>query len=199
MARLPREDHKLVQIVDAALADAARKSGAWLACRPGCTQCCVGPFAISALDSARLQEGMEQLGRNDPPRARRVRQRTRASVARLTRNFPGDPATGFLFDDVDSEAAFAEFADDEVCPALDPQTGTCDLYAWRPMTCRTFGPPVRSGPDQGLAVCELCYHGASDEQIAACEMVPDPENLEQKLLQQMKGGQTIVAFALRRK
>ncbi len=109
-----------------------------------------------------------------------MRQRTRASVARLTPNFPGDPATGFLFDDADSEAAFAEFADDEVCPALDPQTGTCDLYAWRPMTCRTFGPPVRSGPEQGLAVCELCYHGASDEQIAACEMVPDPENLEAK-------------------
>jgi Fe-S-cluster containining protein len=126
-----------------------------------------------------------------------MRRRTRASVDRLTPNFPGDPATGFLFDDADSEAAFAEFADDEVCPALDPQTGTCDLYAWRPMTCRTFGPPVRSGPEQGLAVCELCYHGASDEQIAACEMVPDPENLEQKLLQRMKGGETIVAFALR--
>jgi Fe-S-cluster containining protein len=198
MAQLPRDDHKLVQIVDAALADAARKSGAWLACRPGCTQCCVGPFAISPLDSARLQEGFRQLGRSDPPRAERIRQRTRASVARLTPNFPGDPATGFLFDDADSEAAFAEFADDEVCPALDPQTGTCDLYAWRPMTCRTFGPPVRSGPEQGLAVCELCYHGASDEQIEACEMVPVRENLEEKILRKMaEKGNTIVAFCLK--
>jgi len=103
-----------------------------------------------------------------------------------------------LFNDADSEAAFAEFADDEVCPALDPQTGTCDLYAWRPMTCRTFGPPVRSGPEQGLAVCELCYHGASDEQIAACEMVPDPDGLEEKLLRQMaEKGNTIVAFCLK--
>ena len=31
-----------------------------------------------------------------------------------------------------------------------------------------FGPPVRS--EGGLGVCELCYHGASDQQIAACEM-----------------------------
>jgi len=198
VAQLPRDDHKLVQIVDAALADAARKSGAWLACRPGCTQCCVGPFAISPLDVARLQEGLQELARTDPPRAARVRERTRESVARLRPNFPGDPATGFLFNDADSEAAFAEFADDEVCPALDPQTGTCDLYAWRPMTCRTFGPPVRSGPEQGLAVCELCYHGASDEQIAACEMVPDPDGLEEKLLRQMaEKGNTIVAFCLK--
>jgi len=198
VAQLPREDKKLVQIVDAALAEAARKSGPRLVCRPGCTQCCVGPFSISPLDAARLQNGLQELAKADPARAARVRERTRESVARLTPNFPGDPATGLLFDDVDSEAAFAEFADDEVCPALDPQSGTCDLYAWRPMTCRTFGPPVRSGPEGGLAVCELCYHGASNEEIASCEMVADPDNLEDKLLRQMaEKGNTIVAFCLK--
>jgi Fe-S-cluster containining protein len=202
MAQLPRNDQKLVQIVDAALAEAARKSGPWLVCRPGCTQCCVGPFSISPLDAARLQEGLQELARTDPPRAARVRERTRCSVARLTPDFPGDPATGRLFDDVDSETAFAEFADDEVCPALDPRSGTCDLYAWRPMTCRTFGPPVRSDTEQGLAVCELCYRGATDEEIAACEMVPDPDGVEDKLLGQMSKrgepmGNTIVAFCLK--
>jgi len=199
VARLPRNDKKLVQIVDAALAEAARKSGPWLVCRKGCTQCCVGPFSISALDASRLQTGLQELSVADPERAERVRQRIRESIARLTPNFPGDPATGLLFDDVDSEAAFAEFADDEVCPVLDPEAGTCDLYAWRPMTCRTFGPPVRSGPEDGLAVCELCYHGASDAEIASCEMVPDPDNMEKKLLRQMRGseGRTIAAFSLK--
>ena len=53
----------------------------------------------------------------------------------------------------------------------------------------------------GLAVCELCYHGASDQQIAACEMVPDPDNLEEKLIAQAekqtgKHGNSIVAFCL---
>ena len=46
---------KLVQIVDASLADAARRAGDFLACRIGCTQCCHGAFAINALDAARLR------------------------------------------------------------------------------------------------------------------------------------------------
>jgi Fe-S-cluster containining protein len=199
--RLPKGDEKLVQIVDAALADAARKSGAWLACRKGCTQCCYGPFPISQLDAVRLQQGLRGLAAGDPERARRVRQRARESVARLTPDFPGNAATGILADDGEAEARFAEFADHEPCPALDPQTGACDLYSARPMTCRTFGPPVRTGPEGALGVCELCYHGATDEQIAACEMVPDPDNLEEKLLREVerktgKRGSTIVAWVL---
>jgi Fe-S-cluster containining protein len=98
------------------------------------------------------------------------------------------------------EERFAEFANDEVCPVLDPETGLCELYSARPMTCRTFGPPVRS--EDGLGVCELCYHGASDEEIAACEMVVDPDDLEAELLrkvEKMSGrrGQTIVAFCVK--
>lgn len=198
---LPRGDRQLVQIVDAALAEAARKSGPWLVCRPGCTQCCFGPFPISQLDAARLQRGLADLKKTDPRRADEVRRRAHASVARLAKDFPGDPVTGILSEDEDSETRFAEFADDEPCPALDPATGMCDLYSARPMTCRTFGPPVRSGPEGGLGVCELCYHGASDEQIAACEMAPDPDDLESKILKQLeqktaKRGNTIVAYCL---
>jgi hypothetical protein len=69
------------------------------------------------------------------------------------------------------------------------------------MTCRTFGPPMRSGAEGALGVCELCYHGATDEQIAACEMDPDPDCLEEKLIAVIekktgKRGNTIVAFCL---
>lgn len=200
-ARPPKDDQQLIQIVDAALAEAARKSGEWLACRKGCTQCCYGPFPISQLDAARLRQGLSELDRSDTRRAQNVRERARAAVARLKPNFPGDAKTGMLDEGEDAEARFAEFADDEACPALDPVTGACDLYAARPMTCRTFGPPVRSGTEGALGVCELCYHGASDEQIAACEMVPDPENLEEKLLREVehktgKSGSTIVAWVL---
>src|SRR5215467_8127103 len=199
--RLPKSDQKLVQIVDAALAEAACKSGEWLACRKGCTQCCYGPFPISQLDAARLREGMRELEATDPVRAARVRDRARESVVRLAPNFPGDSATGILAQDEEAEARFADFADDEPCPALDPATGMCDLYAFRPMTCRTFGPPVRSGPEGGLGVCELCYHGASDKEIAACEMKPDPDGLEETLVEEAEQsagvrGNTIVAFVL---
>src|SRR5579884_1087899 len=62
----PRGDQTLVQIVNAALAESARKSGPWLVCRPGCTQCCFGPFAINQLDAARLRDGLAELKREDP-------------------------------------------------------------------------------------------------------------------------------------
>ncbi len=135
----------------------------------------------------------------DPARAAQVRARARASIARLSQDFPGNPATGILDEGQAGETLFEAFANDEPCPVLDPQTGMCDLYAARPMTCRVFGPPVRS--DGGLGVCELCYHGASEEEIAACEMTIDPEGLEPALLDELerstgRRGRTIVAFAV---
>ena len=198
--KLPAGDGALIQIVDAALADAARCSGEWLVCRPGCTQCCVGVFGINQLDAVRLQHGLAELEATDAPRADRIRLRARESIRRLAPEFPGDGKTGALDEGPEAEERFAEFANDEVCPVLDPKTGLCDLYAARPMTCRTFGPPVRS--EEGLGVCELCFHGATDGQIAACEMVADPDDLEAKLLakvEKTKGqsGRTIVAFAVK--
>jgi Fe-S-cluster containining protein len=197
---LPIADRKLIQIVDAALAETARKSGEWLVCHKGCTQCCYGPFSISQLDAARLRKGLSELEASHPQRAAQVRKRAKQSVKKLAANFPGNPKTGILNEDEDAEERFAEFANDEPCPALDPATGGCDLYSARPMTCRVFGPPVRSGPENGLAVCELCYHGATDEQIAACETTPDPDDLEEKLIRKIektgKRGNTIVAYCL---
>jgi len=204
----PVDDAALVQIVDAALADSARRSGDLLVCKPGCTQCCIGVFPINQLDALRLRDGLHALEASDPARAGRIRSRVAESLARLGPDFPGDATTGLLpeFDEPSEEAeafeaAFEDFANDEVCPVLDPATGTCDLYAARPIPCRTFGPPVMNA-EGGLGVCELCFHGATPEQIAACEMVPDPDHLEDRLLndlQQNTGaqGQTIVAYALR--
>jgi hypothetical protein len=65
---LPFGDVQLVQILDKALADTARRSGDWLVCKAGCTQCCVGVFAIDQLDAARLQQGLQELTVSDPER-----------------------------------------------------------------------------------------------------------------------------------
>src|SRR5947208_14715206 len=89
-------DSALIQIVDAAMAEAARRSGSWLVCRLGCTQCCIGPFPISQLDALRLRRGLADLEAHDPARARNVRRRARESVARISGEFPGDAATGLL-------------------------------------------------------------------------------------------------------
>jgi Fe-S-cluster containining protein len=194
-----RGDQKLIQIVDAALSDAARRSGEWLVCRPGCTQCCIGVFSIHQLDAMRLQRGLADLERREPERAARIRQRARETVRRLSSEFPGDPVSGVLHEGEEAEQQFADFANDEPCPVLDPETGYCELYESRPMTCRVFGPPVRS--EDGLGVCELCFQGASEKEIAACEMRPDPDNLESRLLADLerttgRSGNTIIAFCL---
>jgi len=192
-------DQKLIQIVDSALADVARRSGKWLVCRKGCTQCCIGAFSINQLDAFRLRRGLSDLEKTAPERAAQVRQRARESVARLSAEFPGDPLSGVLDEGEEAEQRFAGFANDEPCPALDPATGNCELYESRPMTCRVFGPPVQS--ENGLCVCELCFHGASEKEIAACEMNPDPDDLESRLVEELETntgtrGNTIIAFVL---
>jgi Fe-S-cluster containining protein len=198
--RLPARDQELVQIMDASLAVAARRAGEWLVCRLGCTQCCYGVFAINSLDALRLSAGMDALRSAEPALAAEVERRARAWIAEYGADFPGDRETGLLGESDIERERFEEFANEAACPALDPATGRCDVYAWRPMTCRVFGPPVRmdAGTKEGVALghCELCFAGASQREIAACEM-PVPHELEAELLQEAGAkGETIVAFAL---
>jgi Fe-S-cluster containining protein len=189
-------DHQFVQIIDAASADAARRSGRWLHCRLGCTQCCIGIFSISQLDAVRLREGLAALNAENPEKAVLVCQRAAESVARLQPDFPGNAVTGQLDE---SDPRYEDFANDEPCPALDPVTGACDLYATRPVTCRVFGPPVRSGDDIG--VCELNFDGAREEEILAAALDTSWSPLETTLItaaesQSGRTGTTTVAWAL---
>jgi len=189
-------DHHLVQIIDAASADAAQRSGPWLHCRLGCTQCCIGIFPITQLDAARLREGLAALDRQDPEKAAAVRRRAAKSVQRLTPGFPGNPLTGQLDE---SDPRYEDFANDEPCPALDPATGACDLYAARPVTCRVFGPPVRA--ENGIGVCELNFVGATEEEILAAELDTSWSPLETTLVaetesQSGRTGTTTVAWAI---
>jgi Fe-S-cluster containining protein len=140
-----------------------------------------------------LRQGIAELERRDPGRAARVRQRSRDFVSHLP-DYPGDLTTGILAEDEDAEERFAALPDEEYCPALDPATLTCDLYESRPVTCRVFGPAVRCGGDI-LGVCELNYQGATDEQIAECQVEVDPGGMEDALLEGSRE-QTIVAYAL---
>jgi Fe-S-cluster containining protein len=204
---LPAQDSQLVQIVDAALADAARRAGPWLVCRLGCTQCCHGAFAINALDALRLHEGMKTLRVADPTLVTEIELRAQAWIAEYSADFPGNPETGLLGESEPDQQQFEDFANDAPCPALDPATGRCDVYAFRPMTCRIFGPPVRmeteTGEGRALGHCELCFHGATEAEVAACEM-PVPHELEASLLNEINAdelepqGETVVAYALLR-
>ena len=196
----------LIQIVDTAVTDAYQRGGAHLACHPGCSQCCIGVFPISQQDALRLREALATLEQSDPAKSARIQARATAARTRLTPHFPGDPQTGILNPDYEDSQLFSDesedsIGDNEPCPVLDPATGTCDLYAARPILCRTFGPPMRTAEDN-LATCELCFTHATTEEIAACELDPtipaqeaasnDAFNATHRL-----HGQTLVAYALR--
>lgn len=198
--RIRAQDRTLVRIVDQAMAEAARRSGGWLACRLGCTQCCMGTFPITQLDAMRLRDGWRRLRETHAEAARRVWERAREAAARYRPIFPGDAASGVLSGCEAEEEAFHELAGDDPCPVLDPDTGACCLYEWRPITCRTFGPAVRAAGDV-LGHCELCYAGASPAQIEACQVDFDPDGVEAMVLGELQRttgaqGQTLVAFAL---
>jgi Fe-S-cluster containining protein len=200
-AHFQSQDSAFVALVDGAFADAAKRSGAHLLCRAGCAQCCVGVFAIGPADALRLNQGLAALGHEDPERAARVRERAATSWARLGPQFPGNPTTGALELDPSGDPldAFEHFANHEPCPALNPEHGTCDLYAWRPQTCRVFGPPIAAG--EGYGVCELCFQTATPQEVAQAAITPPSEERSHTLDEAAVAAgatpvATIVAFVL---
>jgi Fe-S-cluster containining protein len=181
--QIEEADRQLLASVASSMAEAALRSGEWIACRPGCTQCCIGGFAITQLDAMRLRRGLAALEASDPERAGRVKARAATYVESMG-------PIGELRDEDQLPPSLDELA----CPALDPETGWCDLYDARPITCRTFGPATRVG-DGMYAACELCYTDATDEDIARCAVEIDPEGLERELVTEEPF--TTVAHALR--
>ena len=195
------QSNSLIQIVDAALADSTLRSGRHLVCQPGCHQCCIGVFPIAHEDAARLRTGLGLLTETDPVRAQSIRTRTQQSLTRLDPWFPGDRATGILAEDYEAAILFEEFANDEPCPVLDPATGSCDLYAHRPILCRTFGPPMRT-PEGNLGTCELCFIHATTDEIIHAELdssIPAQEAVSNETYNAAHNlhGETLIAYALR--
>lgn len=192
----------LVQIVDAAVADAYRRGGHHLVCKPGCSQCCIGVFPIAHQDAARLREGLAALEQTDLQKAAHIHERVAASVSHLDPFFPGDCTTGIFNEDYETSPLFTEeLGDNEPCPVLDPATGTCDLYEHRPILCRTFGPPMHTEEDN-LATCELCFIHATTEEIVACELdptIPHQEEISNSAFNTTQNlrGETLIAYALR--
>jgi len=182
--------------MSASFADAAKRAGNHLLCKPGCSQCCHGTFALSPLDALRLREGMEVLRSTKPDLAREVEHRASMWLVEHEAGFPGNFETGALGTTPEERERFEGYGNDAPCPALDTETGLCDVYQWRPMTCRLFGPPVRMGEGNALAHCELCFKEASEAEVAACEMEV-PTDIESDLLAEIPSkDETVVAFAL---
>ena len=98
-----------------------------------------------------------------------------------------------------AEEAFLERHAALPCPALDPSSGVCDLYAHRPIACRTYGPPMRIGGED-LPPCRLCFVGAAPEEVASrrteLDVAAAEGPLEEAALEAGFPGPTLVALAL---
>ena len=152
------------------------------------------------LDARRLRNSLAELETQEPARAAKILRRAGENAAMMKADFPGDPQSGVLHEGVGTDHPFWARHGDLPCPALDPDAGACELYSARPLTCRTFGPPVQVG-DQLLPHCRLCFTNASQQEIESCRMDVDPDGVERTVLDQLgtttgERGKTLIAFAL---
>jgi Fe-S-cluster containining protein len=198
---LPEEDARLLADVDAACAQAHSRAAGRLDYARGCPACCQGPFPINRLDELRLQRGLRALAEAEPERAREIAARAAADVAALARDYPGDAEAGVLWEDESRREPFFTRHGARPCPALDLRSGRCQLYAFRPITCRTFGPPVHLG-GRDLEACEACFRGSPADEDA-CRVTPDAAGREDAILDRLEAtegdrGETIIAHALAR-
>jgi Fe-S-cluster containining protein len=188
-------DERLVETFDAVIGEGERRAARHLTCRLGCTACCIGPFDITALDAARLIRGIEQLAIENPRAARAVRRRAAEQWRWMAPRFPGEARSGILTSDEGARAAFFARLADVPCPPLDPASGACVLYPWRPLSCRSFGVPVRFG-GQTLPPCSLNFTTPTPEEIAAARVEVDPGDVEGKLLSDCEPCDTLICAAL---
>ena len=195
-----RADAELLEVLGADFAEARRRAGSWLECRPGCSDCCHGPFPITRLDVRRLRRGLDALSSTEPERAAAIRRRAARCTEVLAEGFPGDSASGSLTQDESRLDPFFERHAALACPALDPESRICDLHRWRPVSCRNYGPPVRFGGKESPP-CDLCFRGAPQATVEQCRIEPDRDGAEEAILAHMgvaadETWETLIAFAL---
>lgn len=197
-AALQQSDRRLIAVVDNLTSEAAAVAGRHLTCRSGCTPCCFGPFAITPLDAWRLRQGLDALGTTEPARVTAIRQRARAAVVEQAGAFSPD-RVGTFADEAEEARFYTAFAA-APCPALDPNSGACMVYDWRPVVCRTHGPPLRER-DGDVAHCPLCFTDATPSEVDAARTTLDVADMEAPLADQVADetgwrGMTTVTFAI---
>ena len=112
-----------------------------LPCQKGCHHCCIGVFPITVLDQRELQHGLRSLPLN---RRQAIQQAASDQVAAMTRSHPRLAEDRFLdrWTDEDIDRVVEQYKG-VPCPALQ-EDGSCGLYQYRPLTCRSMGIPTEA-------------------------------------------------------
>jgi Fe-S-cluster containining protein len=110
-----------------------------LPCRQGCFHCCVGLFSVTILDRREIRRGLCSVAVDERLRIERLAGRQVALLSEATARLQRHP---FIDDWPDEETdRLMEHFDRLPCPAL-KSDGSCGLYAFRPLVCRSMGIPV---------------------------------------------------------
>lgn len=118
--------------VESIFRDQKERFGELITCKPGCDDCCRAPFRLTPVEAFSLRLALEAADR--PLRRAIVRraEKSRAGAERVFADLPADPAL-----------AAGEISRRRLkCPLLN--SGGCDLYFARPVTCRLYGLPTSS-------------------------------------------------------
>jgi Fe-S-cluster containining protein len=127
--------------------------GRHLECRIGCTGCCHGLFEIGGADVALIADAL-----------RAADSESRKSLVSRSREILETFNAPAIRDcDEKEKERFFERTEDVPCPAL-AADGACRIYEHRPLVCRTFGLPIREGPDYLGQECELNFVEALREE-----------------------------------
>ncbi|HSA60658.1 MAG TPA: YkgJ family cysteine cluster protein [Nitrospiraceae bacterium] len=123
-----------------------------LPCRQGCSHCCVGLFPVTILDRQEIRRGLRSLPHEE---RRAIEQKAVEQAAMISASAP-QLAHNRCIDrwpdrDIDN---LVERYREMPCPALNPE-GSCSLYAFRPLACRSMGiPPETDGVVQGACAIQ---------------------------------------------
>ena len=109
-----------------------------LPCSKGCSHCCVGVFPVTVLDRQEIQRGLCALSSEE----RQAIVQRAIEQTRLMESDVSELASDRFIDvwqDRDTDALIERYSE-LPCPALQSD-GTCGVYAFRPLTCRSMGIP----------------------------------------------------------
>ena len=123
-----------------------------LPCRRGCSHCCLGLFPITVLDRQELQRGLRSLSEKH---RRAIEDTAALQVRMIEESAPELSRNRFIDHWPDSDVDFiVERYRSLPCPALSSD-GSCGLYAFRPLTCRSMGIPSETeGNVQGACAVQ---------------------------------------------
>lgn len=149
----------LLREVDSWFAGCVQGHGELITCAQGCSSCCRGLFDITLLDALYLRRGFDLLSADIQ---HSIRLKAMAQLEPLATRWPAFTTPWILNSIPETEWDDMMPEDDETpCPLLS-ETGSCLVYAHRPMTCRLNGIPLLdvSGEELFDDWCTLNFVGS---------------------------------------